>query len=167
MIKFLKKLFEKEKPMEYDMFQLIKKYEGFSNTAYKCPAGVWTIGYGSTYYQDGTKVKKGDIITVKEAENLLAWYCLNEIALPKGTFNPKQKMALFSLIYNIGQRAFDKSKCKNAIENEDWITAYKNWDWIKANGKILKGLVNRRNEEKDLFFEGLVDTARLSQVNDM
>jgi lysozyme len=150
-----KKMVE-EKPIEYDIFGLIKKHEGFSNTAYKCPAGVWTVGYGTTYYPDGTKVKKGDIITVKEAENLLAWYCLNEITLPKGTFNPKQKMALFSLIYNIGQGAFDKSNCKKAIEKEDWQVAYLNWDWTKANGKELAGLVKRRNEEKQLFFEGLL-----------
>ena len=159
MMKFLINLFKKkeeEKPMDYDMFCLIKKYEGFSNTAYKCPADVWTIGYGSTFYSDGRKVQKDDIITVKEAENLLAWYCLNEIKLPKGTFNPKQKMALYSLLYNIGQSAFDKSNCKKAIERQDWQVAYLNWDWTRANGKELKGLVNRRNEEKQLFFEGLL-----------
>lgn len=156
MIEWLKNLFKKEKPVEIDLFYLIKKWEGFSNTAYKCPAGVWTIGYGSTYYQDGRKVKKGDIITVKEAENLLAWYCLNEIKLPKGTFNPKQKMALFSLLYNIGMSAFNKSNCKKAIERQDWKVAYLNWDWTKANGKELAGLVKRRKEEKELFFEGLL-----------
>lgn len=160
MIKWLKNIFCKkeveEKPMEYDIFGLIKKFEGFSNTAYKCPAGVWTIGYGTTYYPDGTKVKKGDILTVKEAEGYLSWYCLNEIKLPKGTFNPKQKMALFSLIYNIGQSAFDKSNCKKAIERQDWQVAYLNWDWTRANGKELAGLVKRRNEEKQLFFEGLL-----------
>ena len=107
-------------------------------------------------YSDGRKVQKDDIITVKEAENLLAWYCLNEISLPKGTFNPKQKMALYSLIYNIGLPAFNKSNCKKAIERQDWKVAYLNWNWTRANGKELKGLVNRRNEEKQLFFEGLL-----------
>ena len=157
MIKLLKNLFKREeKEVEYDIFYLIKKYEGFSNTAYKCPAGIYTIGYGSTYYQDGTKVKKGDVITVKEAENLLAWYCLNEITLPKGTFNPKQKMALFSIYYNVGS-SFSKSKCCKAIENEEWETAFKDWNWVKAGGKVLKGLQKRRKEERALFFDGLID----------
>lgn len=142
--------------MEYDLFCLIRKYEGCRLTAYKCPAGIATIGYGNTYYPDGGKVKMGDKITQEEAENLLAWYCLNEIKLPKGTFNPKQKMALFSLLYNIGMSAFNKSKCKKAIERQDWKVAYLNWDWTKANGKELAGLVKRRNEEKQLFFEGLL-----------
>lgn len=155
-----------EKVMEIDLFYLIKKWEGLKLKAYKCPAGKWTVGYGSTFYPDGTPVKEGDTITEQEANNLLAWYCTTQIQLPKGTFNPKQKMSLYSLIYNIGAAAFNRSKCKSAIEKEDWLTAYNNWTWIKANGKILKGLVNRRNEEKALFFEGLIDTTKLSQAND-
>lgn len=138
------------------MFELIKKYEGLRLKAYKCPAQVWTIGFGTTIYPDGTKVKEGDTCTKEEAEGLLLWYCTTKIKLPKGTFTNNQKEALYSLIYNIGQGAFDKSKCKKAIEAQDWKTAYDNWDWTRANGKVLKGLVNRRNEEKQLFFEGLV-----------
>lgn len=165
---WIKNIFQKkeEPEMIYDPFYLIRKWESFRAKAYKCPVGKWTVGYGSTYYPDGTLVKEGDTITQQEANNLLAWYCTTQIKLPKGTFNPKQKMALYSLIYNIGQGAFNRSKCKSAIEKEDWLTAYNNWTWIKANGKILKGLVNRRNDEKALFFEGLIDTAKLSQAND-
>lgn len=137
-------------------FLLIKKYERLRLKAYKCPAGVWTIGYGTTFYPSGEKVKDGDTCTKEEADGLLLWYCTTKIKLPKGVFNENQKEALYSLLYNIGQIAFDKSKCKKAIEAEDWQTAYDNWDWIKANGKVLKGLVNRRNEEKELFFKGLL-----------
>lgn len=138
------------------MFELIKKYEGCKLEAYQCPAGVWTIGYGTTFYPDGKKVKEGDVCTKEDAENYLTWYCTTQIKLPKGVFVYNQKEALYSLIYNIGQNAFDKSKCKKAIEAEDWKTAYKNWDWISAGGKVLKGLVNRRNDEKELFFKGLI-----------
>ncbi len=135
---------------------LIKKYEGCHLTSYLCPAGKWTIGWGNTYYANYNKVKKGDCISKQNADTLLDWYCKNEITLPKGEFTDNQKIALYSLLYNIGQLSFDKSKCKKAIEAKDWKTAYKNWDWIKANGKVLNGLVKRREEEKKLFFEGLL-----------
>lgn len=135
---------------------LIKKYEGCRLQAYLCPAKKWTIGWGATYYANGNKVNKGDCITQQNADTLLEWYCKNEIHLPKGEFTDNQKTALFSLIFNIGNPAFDKSKCKKAIESKDWKTAYANWDWIKANGKVLNGLVRRREEEKKLFFEGLL-----------
>ena len=136
---------------------LITKYEGFRENAYKCPAGVWTIGYGTTFYPDGSKVKEGDKITEAKALELVNWYCDAYIFLPSGDFNDNQKEALYSLIYNIGQRAFNSSKCRRAIEAKDWKTAYENWNWVSANGKVLKGLVRRRDEEKKLFFEGLYE----------
>lgn len=155
---FLTKFFKKkEKVVQLeDVMSLIKLYEGCKLEAYRCPAGVFTIGWGLTFYPDGSRVKKGDKITQEQADNLLQWYCVMHIKLPKGQFTTNQKTALYSLIYNIGQFAFDKSACKRAIERQDWKTAYKEWNWTKANGKELKGLVNRRNSEKTLFFEGLV-----------
>ena len=135
---------------------LIKDSEGFRGEAYKCPAGKWTIGYGSTFYQDKTPVKEGDTITRDKAEELLYWYCNTQVKYPKAKLSDNQKSALCSLIYNIGQSAFDKSKCKKAIERSDWQTAYNEWDWIRANGKLMPGLVIRRQKEKRLFFEGLL-----------
>lgn len=138
------------------MFELIKKYEGCELKAYKCPAGVWTIGWGTTFYPDDSKVKEGDTITQEVADGLLLWYCTTKIKLPGNIYLHNQKEALYSLIYNIGQTAFDRSKCKKAILAEDWKTAYKEWDWETACGKKLKGLVNRRADERKLFFRGLV-----------
>jgi lysozyme len=138
------------------MFTLIKQFEGCELTAYYCPAGKLTIGYGNTFYKDGSPIKEGDTITKAEAEDLLSWYCREHIKLPKGEWNLKQKQALYSLIYNIGQSAFDRSKCKKVIEKQEWAEAYKQWDWTKANGKELKGLVRRRNAEKKLFFDEIV-----------
>ena len=145
------------------MFELIKKWEGCKLKAYKCPAGILKIGYGTTFYPDGTKVKEGDTCTKEEADGLLLWYCTTKIKLPKGTFTDNQKEALWSLIYNIGQTAFDKSICKKAIESQDWQTAYDNWNWNKAGGKVLKGLINRRREERLLFFDGLLDVESLEK----
>lgn len=135
---------------------LIKKYEQCRLNAYLCPAGEWTIGWGNTYYANYNKVKRGDTITQQNADTLLNWYCKNEISLPKGEFSKDQKIALYSLIYNIGQTAFDKSKCKRAIEKKDWNTANQQWDWIYVKGKPSAGLIKRRQEERDLFFKGLL-----------
>lgn len=134
------------------MFELIKKYEGCKCKAYKCPAGVWTIGYGTTFYPDGSKVKEGDVCTKSEADGLLLWYCTTQIKLPKGQFTQNQKEALYSLIYNIGQSEFDQSNLKKAIELQHWGKVFKNWDWINAGGKEMKGLIKRRVDELALFF---------------
>jgi len=133
------------------MYDLIKKYEGCRLVAYKCPAGVWTIGYGTTVYPSGQPVKKGDKCTQAEAESLLDWYVKTQIKLPDGLTN-SQKEALRSLIYNIGQSAFDKSSLKKAIIAKDWKAVYKNWDWVTGGGAFLKGLAKRRAEELILFF---------------
>ena len=133
------------------MYELIKKYEGCRLNAYKCPAGVATIGYGTTIYPSGKPVKMGDKITKEEAESLLAWYVKEKIKLPAG-LTKNQQQALYSLIYNIGQGAFDKSSLKKAIIAKDWKAVYKNWDWVTAGGQFLNGLAKRRAEELLLFF---------------
>jgi len=133
------------------MYDLIKKYEGCRLTAYKCPAGVWTIGYGTTVYPNGQPVREGDKISRDEAEAFLTIYIKTKIRIPSG-LNKNQIDALTSLIYNIGQGAFDKSSLKQAIINKDWKSVYKNWDWVTAGGQFLKGLAKRRAEELLLFF---------------
>lgn len=135
---------------------LIEKYEGYKAEPYLCPAGKATIGFGTTFYEDGTPVKLSDKpISIARARELVKWYCENKIQYPRDDINENQKSALCSLIYNIGQGAFNRSKCKKAIEAGDWQTAYKEWDWVTANGRIMPGLVLRRQEEKRLFFEGI------------
>lgn len=138
------------------MYELIKKYESFRSKPYLCPAGIATIGFGSTFYEGGTPVKLTDnSITQERASELLEWYCENKIKLPQGKFTQDQEQALKSLIYNIGQGAFDKSTLKKAIEVKDWGTAFKNWDWINGGGKPLNGLIKRRAEEMHLFFKDI------------
>ena len=137
--------------------ELIKKYEGLSLKAYKCPAGVATIGYGTTVYPDGKPVKMGDVITKEKAEALLLDYVINQI-LPDIRdlgLTSNQEAAVCSLVYNIGMPAFKKSKCYKAIKTKDWETVFHNWDWCKGGGKFLKGLAKRRAEEMYLFFQDL------------
>lgn len=135
------------------MYELIKEFEGFRDKAYKCPAGQWTIGYGSTHWGDGTPVKEGDTITREDADALVEHYCNTKIKYPRGDFLSFQKEALCSLIYNIGQGNFDRSTLKKCIERQDWDEARRQWmRWTRANGKVLSGLVKRREAECKLFF---------------
>lgn len=136
---------------------IIKKYEGLSLKAYKCAAGVVTIGYGTTVYPDGTPVKMGDTVTKEKAEALLLDYVINQIMphIRDLGLTSNQETAVVSLVYNIGWPAFAKSKCYKAIKTKDWETVYRNWDWVKGGGKFLKGLAKRRAEEMYLFFQDL------------
>lgn len=138
------------------MNSLIKKFEGCKLTAYQCPAGIWTIGYGTTKYPNGIKVKKGDKITEEEAQQFVQHYIDNEITphLNKhfsGYFNKNQKEALHSLIYNIGWRAFRNSRCFKYLKERDFNSALREWNWFSAGGQLLKGLAQRRIEEIILF----------------
>lgn len=131
------------------------KYEGLKLQAYKCPAGVWTIGGGITVYPDGNPVKEGDIITKEYAEAIQNDYFIRHvdpiIMGMKKKFTSRQKEALESLIFNIGGSAFKKSSLYTAIVNDDIKGIFKNWDWIGAGGKVLKGLAKRRAEELSWF----------------
>ena len=141
---------------------LIRKFEGCSLVAYLCPSKVWTIGYGNTFYADGTPVKEGDKIDQSTANQLF------DITLQK--FEKQVKMllgdtllvtlpkeaidALVSLAYNIGTGAFAKSTLLKRIKlnklDFDGIEAAFMM-WVKSNGKVLNGLVRRRAAEFDMY----------------
>lgn len=135
----------------------VDKYEGERLQAYKCPAGIWTIGQGITVYPNGNHVKEGDIITKEYSRALTTDYFIHNIdpviAKMKKNFTNKQREALGSLIFNIGSGAFEKSSLYKAIMNDDIKGVFKNWDWIGVGGKVLKGLAKRRAEELSWFLE--------------
>lgn len=136
---------------------LIKKYEGFREKAYKCPAGVWTIGYGSTRWSNGLPVKRGEVITKSHAEALLVDYINEQINPHIKDLKLKggQLAAIQSLIYNIGWSSFSRSKCYKALKAKDWPTFIREYDWFKGAGKVLPGLLKRRTEELYVFFSEL------------
>ena len=137
------------------MYSLIKKYEGFRATAYKCPAGIWTIGYGSTSDENGS-IKEGSKITQEDAEVLIDWWVVNNCSfIDLMELTPNQKEAVISLVYNIGATAFKKSSLYKAILEKDYKTIIHNWDWISGGGRVLKGLVKRRTEELALFCQDI------------
>lgn len=135
--------------------ELIKKYEGCKLEAYKCPSGVWTIGFGHT----GSDVYKGVKISKEEAEILLEkeFKKLKEQVnfLLNVSLNEKQVGALTSLVYNVGLGAFKKSKLLKRINNGDNLELIaKEWlEFNKVNGKILRGLLKRRIDEIALYLE--------------
>lgn len=140
--------------------QMTKYFEQLRLSPYLCSANVPTIGYGTTYYPDGRKVTLDDEpITEEYAEALLNDYCIKNI-YPIFTKIPYQlsegqRTSLTSLIYNIGPFAFLESKLYKAICEKDVAGIFKNWDWIKADGKVSKGLIKRRANELHYFVKDL------------
>lgn len=134
---------------------LVKSFEGFRANAYKCPAGVWTVGYGTT-----ENVQPGDTVTEQEAEEMLM-NDLTEAAaaiddLVDVPITQRQFDALASLIYNIGREAFRNStllRLLNAGKGGHEVGA-QFLRWNRAGGKVLPGLSRRRAAEAVLFESG-------------
>lgn len=139
--------------------ELIKKFEGCRLTAYKCPANKWTIGYGATHYADGRIVQEGDKLkSESEAEELLKTMVVpyeNSVdSCVKSKINPYQRDALTSFAYNLGPDNLKSSTLLKKVNlNPNDITIRNEFaKWVKAKGKVLTGLVNRRKAEADLYF---------------
>ena len=134
---------------------LIKKFEGLSLKSYKCPAGLWTIGYGNTQWEDGTKVKENQTITIENAEKLLTFWVSKYANNIKVKCNQNQFDALVSFAYNTGIGNFNNSTLKKkVIANPDDPTIRAEFmKWVKSNGKQLAGLVKRRDAEANLYFK--------------
>lgn len=133
----------------------ISSFEGCSLVAYKCSAGVWTIGYGHT-----KDVKEGDTCTqeqaykwlmedIRETQLLLAHYV--NVPVSQGEF-----VALVSLAFNVGVGALMKSKLLRKLNSGDRDGAADEFlDFDLANGKRVVGLTKRRKEEHDLFLSDI------------
>ncbi|WP_082238815.1 lysozyme [Niameybacter massiliensis] len=138
---------------------LIKSFEGCYLKAYKCPAGVWTIGWGTTEPINGIKPHEGMVITQKQADDLLIKNLKSyENAVNKyvtySKLNQNQYDALVSFTYNCGAGALQKSDLLNRINKGDVLgTADEFLRWNKGGGKVLPGLVRRREAERKLFLE--------------
>lgn len=134
----------------------IKRHEGFSSLPYLCAAGKETIGYGHVIKHD-EQFPCG--LTEKQAEDILyddlaeAEQCIFDNVIVD--LLPNQFDALVSLIFNIGTRAFEKSTLLRMLNSEQFEEAGKQFlRWIYANGKIVRGLQKRRENEYKLFEGG-------------
>lgn len=156
--------------------RFLMKQEGYEENAYQDSSGVWTIGYGNTYWPDNTPVKKGDVLSSQEeALELL------KLIVPKyeksvknsltsavyNTLSDNQKDALTSLVYNIGGGNFKTSTvCKRVKANKDDRTIKDAFNmWNKSGGKVLKGLVKRRAEEGAMYFDEPVEIPDIPETN--
>jgi lysozyme len=145
--------------------KLIQSFEGCHLDAYKCPAGVWTIGWGNTRYQDGRQVKQGDKINAIEADMLLRQE-VDRIAAKLAKDVPgwkemadQQRSALVSFAYNLGSGFYGAAgfeTISRRLREKDWpavpdaLLLYRN-----PGSSFEAGLKRRREAEGKLWREGL------------
>jgi lysozyme len=138
--------------------KLISSFEGTRLKAYDDGVGVWTIGTGTTIYPNGSKVKIGDVCTLEQAKSYFAHDLKRFEAsvnnLVKVPLSQNQFDALVSLVYNIGSSNFTYSTLLKKLNAKDYAGAADQFPrWNKGGGKVLKGLVCRRDAERALFLK--------------
>jgi lysozyme len=134
---------------------LVKKFEGLKLKAYKCPAGVWTCGYGTT----GKDVKEGTVFTLEQAEQRLREEVEKAVSAAKNLSprltlpeNANRLLAVADFIYNAGAGNYAGSTLRKKIDAGDFDGAAQEFRrWVFAKGVKLPGLVKRREEERKLF----------------
>jgi lysozyme len=151
--------------------KLIKHYEGCKLRPYLCPANLWTIGYGALLYPDQVKLKLADRRNYplqakdnrqwsqEEVDKLLKH---DLVRFERGVtlyvtvpLRPNEFSALVSFAYNLGNGVLQRSTVRSALLRGDKEAAMESLvKYCRAGGKILKGLQNRRLDERRLF-EGL------------
>jgi len=140
--------------------ELIKEFEGLRLNPYLDSANIATIGYGNTYYDNGAPVQITDSpITEKRATKLLKVITkdfesgVNELVTR--CINQNQFDALVSFAYNVGLKALENSTLLKKVNANpcDRTIDYEFSRWNKAGGKVLNGLIKRREKEANLYFE--------------
>lgn len=146
---------------------LIKSFEGCYLEAYRCPAGVWTIGWGTTEPVNGVKPHAGMKITQKQADDLLINHLksyeasVNKLGLE---LNQNQFDALVSICYNCGAGIF-KGNLLNALKAKNWSSVADQlllYNKARVNGVLqpLAGLTRRRKAERELFLKPVAQTQK-------
>lgn len=143
--------------------EFIANFEGYSSKAYRDSGGTWTIGFGTTRYPDGSRIKEGDTCTHEQAvsffKNDLKSFGLDVERLVKRHLSQSEFDALVSFRYNAGTsyksggqwRLYNiwKLSANQTITTEYWQDLA-----ITSGGKVLNGLKRRRKAEADLYFKG-------------
>lgn len=138
---------------------LCRPFEGLVLKPYLCPAGYWTIGYGTVWKPDGTQVKPTDPPITKEVAD--EWL-LSELsrtflpgvlrASPNLIAHPRVLGAITDFAYNLGVGRYRGSTLRKKINEQDWNGAKEQlMRWTRGGGKVLPGLVRRRKAEAALF----------------
>jgi lysozyme len=137
---------------------MCRKFEGLYLTPYLCSAGVPTVGYGATYYEDGRRVQLTDpAITRQRAEQLLSWH-IEKVYLPAvrqlcpGVDTPERLAALIDFSFNLGTGRLKSSTLRKRVNEDRWEDVPSElMKWVRAGGKVLNGLIKRRRAEADLI----------------
>lgn len=133
---------------------LARRFEGLRLSPYLCSAGVATIGYGATYYEDGTSVTLRDPPISKErAEALLLWM-MRRVYLPAvmklcpAVDKPERIAALIDFTFNLGVGRLKGSTLRRKVNAGDWEAVPAELrKWTRGGGVVLRGLVIRREAE--------------------
>lgn len=148
--------------------KMIRHHEGVRQVPYRCPALLWTVGVGHVLYPNQAKIPMSErnlilledrdnrTFSMEEVDNILKADLarfesgvkrLCPVELTQGQFD-----ALVSFSFNVGLGNLQRSSIRMKVNRGDFEGAAESFlDWTKAGGKVLKGLVNRRNDEKALF----------------
>lgn len=138
--------------------RLVEIFEGFRSRPYVCPAGVVTIGLGTTAYENGVKVSMSDAPITLERARQLALVDLTAAAnaalrmAPVLQTSERRLNAIADFIFNLGAGRFQTSTLRRCINAQDWTGAVEQLNkWIRGGGKVLPGLVARRAAESQLI----------------
>lgn len=149
---------------------LIREFEGFRARAYKCPAGVWTVGFGHTSNAGPPAVHEAMVVSRDEADAILARdaesFAAGVAKELKVELSGHQFSALVSFAYNVGLGNFRSSSVLRAVNAGDTAAVPRRLQlWNKAGGKVLPGLVRRRAAEAEMFIGLGQDTAASSRAS--
>jgi len=137
---------------------LCRRFEGFRPRPYLCPAGVPTIGYGATHYESGARVTLTDPpITRERGEQLLCWH-LTTVYLPAvrrlcpEIDTPQRVAAILDFTFNLGAGNLSSSTLRRRVNAGRWDDVPTELRrWVRAGGRVLRGLVLRREAEVALI----------------
>ena len=136
-----------------ELYDLVKQFEGCKLTAYKCPAGIWTCGWGST----GPDINERTVWTQEQADNRMRYDCQKFIdgvlkISPILKDHPKRLAAIADFAYNLGLDAYKNSTLRKRVNAGQWVMVISEIKrWNKDNGKVLLGLIRRREAEAALL----------------
>jgi len=137
--------------------EICRLFEGFYPRPYLCPAGVPTIGYGATFYEDGTRVTLADpSITRERAEQLLAFHLRRRflpaaLKLCPGANTAGRLAGLVDFAFNLGEGNLRASTLRRKVNSGEWDEVpAQHMRWNRAAGRVLRGLTRRCQARADL-----------------
>lgn len=137
---------------------LARRFEGLYLTPYLCPAGVPSIGYGATYYMDGRSVRLTDFAITRAAADALLLWMVETVYLPAvlklcpSVANANRLAALIDFTFNLGAGRLASSTLRKRVNTGRWMDVPAELrKWTRGGGRVLKGLVLRREAEADLI----------------